>query len=130
MFLLYLPPHNSSKSNSSTLVSLPIQLQVFLFFFLPVYLLILLYKPTEHIHVAQLLLRVGPAWSVFILPWIIPLKKIGSPPNRYQLLIAPHFVVRFFHSLWSLPVGIFSGVSLCISWACITIVMSSYMQLS
>lgn len=96
MFWLYLPPHNSSKSDSSTLVSLSIQLQVFLFFFLPVYLLILLYKPTEHIHIAQLLLRVGPAWSVFSLPGIIPLKKIGSPPNRYQLLIAPHFVVRFF----------------------------------
>lgn len=42
-------------------------------------------KPTEHIHVAQLLSRVGPAWSVFSLPGIIPLKKIGSPPNRYQL---------------------------------------------
>lgn len=50
MLWLYLPPHNFSKSVSSTLVSLPIQLQVFLFFFLSVNFLILLYKPTEHIH--------------------------------------------------------------------------------
>lgn len=113
--LLSLYPSNFKSSSSS------FSLSTFLFFFI---------NPLSTFTLPSYFWESGPAWSVFSLPGIIPLKKIGSPPNRYQLLIAPHFVVRFFHSLWSLPVEIFSGVSVCISWACITIVMSSYMQLT
>lgn len=78
VFWLYLPPYNSSQIDSSTPSLYPSNFQsssslsTFLFFSI---------NPLSAICVAHLLLRVGPAWSVFSFP--------GITPRDFMLTLVP-----------------------------------------
>lgn len=127
VFWLYLPPYNSSQIHSSTPISLPIQLPVF---FLFVYLFILLYKPTECNLCCPPTFEGGACLECFQLSRDHTINENWLSSQQLSNVNSSSVCGGILCSPWSLPLGVFSGLSLCSSCACVTIVVSSYMQLS